>query len=266
MSPPRRDGPALAAVVLAAGEGRRLRPLTEERPKPLCPVGADTLLDRALARVRQTAGLAGPGEVAVNAHHLAGQVAAAVGDRAHLSLEEPAALGTAGAVGRLRPWLAGRAVLVGNADAYLAGDCPALLAGWAGDRVRLLVVPDDGCGDFGPWRFAGMSLLPAADAAGLDAAPAGLYERVWRAALAGDRCDLVPFTGTFIDCGTPADYLAANLHASGGHSVVGAGAVVTGELVGSVVWPGATVAAGERLVHCVRTTAGRTVPCGRPNR
>lgn len=253
----------LAAVMLAAGAGRRLRPLTDERPKALCPVGADTLLDRALARVRETAGLSGPDHVAVNAHHLAAQVIAVVDDRAHLSVEQPAALGTAGAIGQLRPWLAGRPALVANADAYLADDCGALLAGWDGDRVRLLVVGDDHRGDFGPWRFAGLSLLPASDIARLDAQPAGLYERVWRAALAEGRCDLIPYTGTFFDCGTPADYLEANLHANAGHCVVGAGAVVEGALVRSVVWPDGTVAADERLVDSVRTTEGRTVQTGR---
>ncbi|MDT5037575.1 MAG: N-acetyl-alpha-D-muramate 1-phosphate uridylyltransferase, partial [Micromonosporaceae bacterium] len=59
---------AVAAVVLAAGEGRRLRPLTGIRPKALCPVGNVTLLDRALARIAGL-GLAGPAAVAVNACH-----------------------------------------------------------------------------------------------------------------------------------------------------------------------------------------------------
>ena len=53
----------LCAVVLAAGEGRRLRPLTELLPKALCPVGNVALLDHALRRV----GGLGPGDVAVNA-------------------------------------------------------------------------------------------------------------------------------------------------------------------------------------------------------
>ena len=48
MGRPRAD---LAALVLAAGAGTRLRPLTERRPKPLCPVGNLALLDLALARV-----------------------------------------------------------------------------------------------------------------------------------------------------------------------------------------------------------------------
>ena len=41
----------VAAVILAAGEGRRLRPLTDRLPKALCPVGNTALLDLALERV-----------------------------------------------------------------------------------------------------------------------------------------------------------------------------------------------------------------------
>ena len=56
----------LVGVVLAAGEGQRLRPLTELRPKALCPINNTPLLDLAVARVRRHVA-----EVAVNAHHLA---------------------------------------------------------------------------------------------------------------------------------------------------------------------------------------------------
>jgi MobA-like NTP transferase domain len=57
------------AVLLAAGEGTRLRPLTGIRPKALCPIGNVPLLDRALAAAA-TLGLSGPADVAVNAWHL----------------------------------------------------------------------------------------------------------------------------------------------------------------------------------------------------
>jgi MurNAc alpha-1-phosphate uridylyltransferase len=170
----------LCAVVLAAGAGTRLVPLTDLRPKALCPVGDRSLLDRALDRLTAL-GISGPDRVAVNAHHHAGQVAAAVRDHAHLSVEQPEALGTAGALGALRPWIADRNVLVCNADAYLAGGTLGpLLGGWSGERPRLLVVKDPARGDFGDWRFAGISLLPAAIAARLEPTPSGLYEVVWR--------------------------------------------------------------------------------------
>ncbi|HEV7754975.1 MAG TPA: sugar phosphate nucleotidyltransferase [Mycobacteriales bacterium] len=247
----------LAGIVLAAGEGRRLRPLTDLRPKPLCPVGAGTPLDDALARLA-AAGLAGPDLVAVNAHHLADQIVAATAGRAHVSVERPEALGTAGAIGALAGWLDGRAAVIANGDAYLAGEDPLgrLLDGWSGDRPRLLTVRDPARGDFGDLRFAGISLLPAAIAARLESVPTGLYEVVWR----DTQVELVEFDGTFVDCGTPREYLAANLHASGGASVVGRDAVVEGTLTRSVVWPGGRVGPDEHLVDAVRTDTGLTVP------
>lgn len=239
----------LAAVVLAAGRGERLRPLTDLRPKPLCPVDNVPLLATAL----DTA-LALTPDVAVNAHHLAAQVEAFVGGRAHLSYE-PVALGTAGALGNLRPWLDGRDVLVLNGDAWRPGSLASFVDGWDGERVRLLVVRDPARGDFGEWRFAGASLHPWPVVADLPAEPAGLYEVVWSRA----DCELVPWDGPFVDCGTVGDYLAANMAASGGAPVVGEGAVVAGELVRSVVWPGGVVRAGERLVDSVRVGADLTV-------
>lgn len=251
---------SLAGLVLAAGAGRRLRPLSLLLPKPLHPVDNDALLDRALATLAAGLGSTGPAWLAVNAHHLAARIVAHVGDRAHVSVERPVALGTAGAVGALRGWLDGRDVLIANGDAYLAGaDVAGFVAGWDGRRPRLLVVPaGNEPADFpGGWRFAGVSLLPGAVAAGLPAKPSGLYELVWRDALAAGRCELVPSPATtFIDCGTPARYLAANLHATGGASVVGPGARVAGELCRSVVWAGATVRRHERLRDTVRATLG----------
>jgi NDP-sugar pyrophosphorylase family protein len=244
----------LAGVALAAGLGTRLRPLTSLRPKALCPVGGVPLLDRALDRLTPWTG-AGPASVAVNAHHLADHVVAHVGDRAHLSVEQPEVLGTAGALGRLRDWVAGRHVLLTNADAYLDGECSALLeggGGWDGERCRLLVAPAADGGDFDGTRYVGACLLPWRLVRGLAEEPAGLYEVLWRAEHAAGRLELVAFGGTAIDCGTPADYLAANLAASGGRSVVGDGAVVEGTLDECVVWDGAYVGPDEHLVRCVR--------------
>lgn len=243
----------LCAVVLAAGEGLRLRPLTLLRPKPLCPVDNVTLLDRTLRRLAD-AGLAGPDRVAVNACHLADQIVPHVGDRATVSVEPPPALGTGGALALLRRWIDGRDVLVCNGDGYLAdpadGGLADLVAGRR-DRVRLVTVPDGARGDFGDRRFAGASLLPAAEVAALPDGRSELF-RVWRRAEAVGTLDLVDHPGTFLDCGTPRDYLAANLHASGGASVLAPDAVVAGDVRECVLWPGAVVPAGERLVRAIR--------------
>jgi MurNAc alpha-1-phosphate uridylyltransferase len=268
---------SICAVVLAAGEGLRLRPLTERRPKALCPVGNVALLDLALNRVRAV-GMAGPATVAVNASYLAGQVVAHVGARAHMSVEPDVPLGTSGALGKLRDWIAGRGALVANADAYLAnGDIAALLDGWDGKTVRLLGVPA-GPGqrrEFGDFRFAGFSLLPWDYVCTLSAEPTDLVRTVWRPAEAAGALAVVPYGGTYLDTGTPADYLAANLHAAGGGSliapdavvtgryeraVVGAGAVVQGELTRAVVWPGGQVGADEHLIDAIRIGADATVP------
>jgi hypothetical protein len=285
----------LAGVALAAGEGTRLRPLTLARPKALCPVGGVPLLDLALDRLAPATGT-GPDALAVNAHHHADQVVAHVAGRAHLSVETPQALGTAGALGALRGWLDGRDVLLTNADGYLAAGLGAFAAGWDGERCRLLCVPVAGTplrADFaGPdgsgLRYVGACLLPWRLVAGLAAEPSGLYEVLWRAEARAGRLDLVTTAavgadGTVLDCGTPAQYLAANLDAvrrAGGSvvhpsavvtgtvtaSVVGAGARVEGELERCVVWDGARVRPGERLVEVVRTDDGTvhevTVPCG----
>ncbi|MFF3857359.1 NDP-sugar synthase [Micromonospora sp. NPDC002575] len=277
------SAPQVCAVVLAAGEGTRLRPLTERLPKALCPVGNVPLLDRALARLAGL-GLAGPARVAVNACYLGEQVVAHVGDRAHLSVEPGAPLGTAGGVANLRDWIAGRGVLVGNADAYLADpaaepgpDIAALLAGWDGETVRLLGQPADdpaAPGTFSGHRFTGFSLLPWRLVRGLAVQPGDLVRAVWRPAEAAGALTVVPYAGTFYDTGTPADYLAANLHAARGgnlvdatatvtgrcrEAVVGAGATVRGEVTRSVLWPGAEVAAGEHLSGSVRVAGGLTV-------
>lgn len=254
----------LAGVVLAAGLGTRLAPLTTLLPKALCPVDNRPLVDHALDRLA-TLGLSGPGDVAVNAHHHAETMVAAVAGRATTSLERRL-LGSAGALGALRAWLGGRAAVVTNADAYLDGAVDALLDGWDGDHVRLLVVADQERADFGQWRFAGCSLLPGRMLDGLAAQPAGLYETCWRPALTAGRLRLVPYEHTFVDCGTPRDYLAANLHASGGASVSAPDAVVEGEVVRSVVWPRSRVHAGEHLVEAIRaehlTVQAGSAACG----
>src|SRR5665213_310217 len=166
---------SLAAVVLAAGAGRRLAPLTDELPKALCPVNNVALLDHALLRVHDA--VSGPDAIAVNAHSHAEKIAHHVGDRAYVSVEHERALGTAGAIANLRNWIDGRDVLITNADAWGPTSLQALLEGWDADEPRLLVVRDTAHADFaGGWRFAGSSLLPWHVVRDLEVTPSGLYE------------------------------------------------------------------------------------------
>lgn len=264
----------ICAVVLAAGEGRRLRPLTELLPKALCPVGNVPLLDRALARIEAT-GL----ETAVNAAYLADKIVRHVDGRAHVSVEPDGPLGTAGGLARLRKWIDGRGVLAGNADGYLAGsgaDISVLLEGWSGTTVRLLTKPvlPGQTGGFSGRRFAGFSLLPWHLVRDLPDEHGELVGRIWRPAEAAGILELIPFDGVYIDTGTPRDYLAANLHAAGGgslidstaqisaeviQSVVGAHCRVQGSVIHSVLWPGAAVSPTESLTSVIRAPSGLTV-------
>jgi N-acetyl-alpha-D-muramate 1-phosphate uridylyltransferase len=241
---------SLAAVVLAAGAGTRLRPLTRLRPKAMCPVNNVPLVDLAIARATHVTD-----SIAVNVHHGRALMEAHLRGQVHLSIEPDHALGTAGGIAQLRPWIDGRAVLVVNADAWFADATVVrrLAEGWDGERIRLLVVEDALGSDFdGRWRYAGAALLPWVDVAALEVTPSGLYEVSWRAAHANGVLDLVPCDVVFRDCGTPADYLDANLLASGGESVIGLGATVDGVVEESVVWPGAEVLRHEHLRRAIR--------------
>ena len=252
---------SVAALVLAAGSGTRLRPLTSLRPKALCPVGNVALVDLALERLVPVV-CSGAGSVAVNARHHLDQMQAHLDGRVHLSLEVgPHQLGTAGAVARLRPWLDGRPVVVVNADAWHRIDLRRVLTGWDGARVRVLFAagPNE---QFGPRSRIVASVLPVQEVAALPTEPSGLWEVCWHPRLEDGTLDAVPVAGLLIDCGTPADYLAANLAASGGASVVGPGAVVEGELVRSVVWPEGVVRRGEVLVDSIRVGESLTVRAG----
>lgn len=238
-------------MVLAAGAGRRLAPLTRLRPKPLCPVDGRALVDHALDRIAPWVEA-----TAVNLHHGRRSLDAHLSAWVHRSVEAPVALGTAGALGALRGWLDGRPVLVTNADAWFPPglDLGDFVTGWDGVRVRLLCVRTGGRGDFGDLRYCGVALLPWSTVAPLEPEPSGLYEVSWRALDDRAALDLIVHDGPFVDCGTVADYLRANLLATGGVSSVGDGAVVasSARLERSVVWDHSVVGPGEVLVDAVR--------------
>jgi MurNAc alpha-1-phosphate uridylyltransferase len=82
---------------------------------------------------------------------------------------------------------------------------------------------------------------------------------VWEPAWRAGELDIVLADGEFVDCGTPRDYLRANLLANGGTSVIGEGAVVEGALERVVVWPGGRVGPQESLHDCIRVGADLTV-------
>src|SRR5207302_1697659 len=116
----------LHALVLAAGHGSRLRPLTEELPKPLLPVLGRPLIAHTLEALAAV----GCAAVAINLHHLGEAIPRALGDRFAgmplvYSREDPI-LGTGGALLPLRDFFAGSDPLLVVAGAHALA--PALLA------------------------------------------------------------------------------------------------------------------------------------------
>ena len=135
-----------SAMVLAAGLGLRMRPLTLERPKPLLAVAGRSLLDHALDRVAE----AGIERAVVNAHYKAEMIEAALAGRTRPALTlslEPQALETGGAIKQALPLLGDEPFLVVNADIlWLDGPVPALrrLASvWDGSRMDGLLLLAD---------------------------------------------------------------------------------------------------------------------------
>jgi len=108
-------------MVLAAGQGRRMRPLTETVPKPLVPVAGTPLIQRVLAAAAHE----GCARFVVNAHYKAAQIEATVADIAAASEDfsfalshEPDLLDTGGGVKQALPLLRGDPFFVMNADSF----------------------------------------------------------------------------------------------------------------------------------------------------
>ena len=127
------------AMVLAAGRGERMRPLTDQRPKPLIEVRGEAMLDRVLDRLAA----AGVGEAVVNTHHLGEMIEAHLAARSKpkivLSPEEDL-LETGGGVTKALTLLGKQPFFVVNGDVvWLDGVRPAL--------ERLAAAWDDGAMD-----------------------------------------------------------------------------------------------------------------------
>ena len=148
------------AMVLAAGLGTRMRPLTDHRPKALIPVAGRALVDRVLDKLVE----AGVERAVVNVHHHADQVEAHLGQRKDLEIlfsdERAGLLDSGGGIQHARPLLGEDPIFVANIDSlWLEGETPALealKAAWnpeAMDLLLLLVRRGQGIGFEGPEGF-----------------------------------------------------------------------------------------------------------------
>jgi mannose-1-phosphate guanylyltransferase len=117
----------MKAMILAAGLGTRMRPLTDHCPKPLVPLLLQPMLDHILVQLPRYS----IRDVIINLHYHTDQLARWLGDGSrwgvHLSLSfEPEILGTAGALKRVEPLLRDAPFLVLNADVLIDLDLQAL--------------------------------------------------------------------------------------------------------------------------------------------
>ena len=119
----------MKAMILAAGLGTRLRPLTNTVPKPLLPVLGTPLIIWNLLLLKRH----GFHEVVINLHHLAPMIEQALGNGSKFGLRiiyshEPVILGTGGGIKQAEPYFSGEPVLVVNGDTLFEMDLDALCA------------------------------------------------------------------------------------------------------------------------------------------
>jgi N-acetyl-alpha-D-muramate 1-phosphate uridylyltransferase len=225
------------AMLLAAGFGTRMRPLTDRTAKPLLPLGGKALLDHALDRLAAY----GVATVVVNAHWQAGLLEAHLKARQArpprtILQREAALLETGGSVKAALDLLGPTPFFVVNGDAFwLDGPHPALGRLVTGfnpaevDGVLLVhrtfqVHAEVGMGDFAvdswgglrrrgereivPYIYAGLQLIAPALLAGT---PDGAFSmnRAWDAAMAAGRLRAVVHDGLWFHLSTPADLAEA---------------------------------------------------------
>lgn len=225
-----------AAMVLAAGMGTRMRPLTDTMPKPLVPLGGRALIDHVLDRLAA----AGVGLAVVNVHYMAESIerhlAARQRPRIAISDERGELLDTGGGVRRALPLLGAGPFIIHNSDSvWIESRRPEitrLMDAWDGARMDALLMLArrdaalgyDGLGDFhmaadgrltrrtgaepAPHVFAGVSI---ASPRLFDGAPEGPFSlvRLWERAIAAGSVYGMEHDGLWMHVGTPQSLLDA---------------------------------------------------------
>ena len=204
------DGNALKALILAAGLGTRLRPLTDHYPKPLATVLGVPLFDSAVIRCVQ----GGAADLAVNTHHMADVMAKhakdhfqALGARSlHLSREVPEILGTGGALAAISDWWGTSQLLVYNGDILSEIDLNGLVSRQRSSNGLVTMAVRDLTprpGDRSVWVNASGEVLHISKKENLPEALRGerLYERSFACAyIASPKLrEILPETAVFFD-------------------------------------------------------------------
>ncbi|HEX7776889.1 MAG TPA: nucleotidyltransferase family protein [Parvibaculum sp.] len=227
------------AMVMAAGKGTRMRPLTDTMPKPLVPFLGRPLIDHVLDRLAE----AGIEEVIVNTHHFAGLLEAHIAGRRDprivVSPEYEALLDTGGGVKKALALLGDEPVITFNSDSvWIEGwgsNLARLIESFEPERMDALLMIADaartigfvGRGDFHmdpagrltrrgpgetvPFMFAGVQVIkPALFADGPDGAFS--TNLIWDRLIAKDRLYGQRMSGVWMHVGTPDDLASAEAY------------------------------------------------------
>jgi len=288
------------AVVLTAGLGTRLRPLTDVRAKPAIPVAGEPMIRRIIRALVAE----GVDDLVLNLHHLPATLTAIVGDGRDLGARvryswEPVILGSAGGPRLARPLVGCDSFWIVNGDTLTDVSLGPLFAAHAasGARVTLALVPnrefaryggvhlDDqrrvrrftprGPASEGSYHFIGVQLV---DAAVFDTVRPGEAASsiggVYDALIAADPNAVRGFVSdaSFFDVGTVEDYRRTHDAFASGDAArssanptpsVGRGATIdpSARVTQSILWDDVQVAAGATLDACI-VTDRVVVPAG----
>ena len=218
------------AMVLAAGLGTRMRPITDTLPKPLVKVGGKALIDWTLDEFAAS----GVTTAVVNVHHLATQIVRHMAERKRpeiiISDETEQLLDTGGGIVKALPLLGDAPFLAANTDAFtVGGSLPAaarLTKAWDASIDALLLLHPmkkthgfDGAGDFfidaeeritprgaratAPYAYAGIQMLRPSVFMGEKPEPFSMW-RIWTRLMAAGRLKGVVQDGDWFHVGTPA--------------------------------------------------------------
>lgn len=220
----------MRAMILAAGRGDRLRPITDETPKPLIEVGGQTLLDRHLEHL----GSAGIRKVVINLGWLGDRIVERIGNGARYGLEVSYSqegdniLETGGGIHKALPLLGNEPFLVVNGDIYTDMPIPDVLLD-TGSLGHLMMVRTPAYRDSGDFNLEAGLIRNGADAAYTFSGVA-IYRPEFFAGCEGGRFSIAPmlraaadrgqlsgllYEGLWADAGTPERLASLRAHVQG---------------------------------------------------
>lgn len=232
----RTDSTIDQAMILAAGLGTRLRPLTLHTPKPILPLDGTTLIDHQLGYLAKS----GMKHVAINLHHLGEKIREHIGGDSVRGMEinfsdEPTILGTGGGIKKAARFFGRKPFVVLNADALIACDIKALIKAHlkSGAQATMVVKEASGNSGFTPldvdeegtvegfgsgkYFYCGLQVLGPEifDTLPPSGTPACLIDDGYKKLIErGGKVGAFIYDGYFNDMGTPERYKQAKVDVS----------------------------------------------------